>query len=384
VVLQLLLAVALAPLTLQFFQGGSWVAPLVNLLAVPCFVVLTPWALAGVLLLLAWPAAGVPVLEGCALALDVLHAALVAAAQLPDLWLAASPPAAALVLAAIGVALLFAPRGLPLRALGALCLLPALASPITPPRGGFELTALDVGQGLAVVVRTARHTLLYDAGPAFEDGFDAGASVVAPFLLAQGVTTLDALVLSHGDNDHAGGVPAVRERIRVRREIGTLTGAPCRGGESWEWDGVRFEVLQANASSGHRNDSSCMLRVEGSFTVLLPGDIEAEAERELVAAGAPLDAGVLLTPHHGSRTSSTPEFVQAVQPQVVIHSAGWRHHFRHPRPQVVARYAALGARQHVTGNGGSISVWRDPESGAIEVREHRREAARYWNAGAGP
>jgi len=384
VVLQVLLAVALAPLTLHFFQGGSWIAPLVNLLAVPCFVVLTPWALAGVLLLLAWPAAGIPVLEGCAFALDGFHAALVAASQLPQLWLAASPPAAALVLAAIGVALLFAPGGLPLRALGLVCLLPAMLPAQASPRGGFELTALDVGQGLAVVVRTARHTLLYDAGPAFDDGFDAGASVVAPFLLAQGVTTLDALVLSHGDNDHAGGVPAVRERVRVRREIGTSTGAPCRGGESWEWDGVRFEVLQAAASSGHRNDSSCMLRVEGAFTVLLPGDIEAEAEHALLAAGAPLAADVLLTPHHGSRTSSTPEFVRAVRPQVVIHSAGWRHHFRHPRPEIVARYAAVGARQHVTGNGGAVSVWRDPGSGAIEVREHRREAARFWNATAGP
>jgi competence protein ComEC len=384
VALQLLLAVALAPLTLLFFQGGSWVASLVNLLAVPCFVVLTPWALAGVLLLLAWPAAGVPVLEGCAFALDGFHAALVAISQLPDLWLAASPPAAALVLAAIGVALLFAPRGLPVRALGLACLLPAMLPAQASPRGGFELTALDVGQGLAVVVRTARHTLLYDAGPAFDDGFDAGASVVAPFLLAQGVTALDALVLSHGDNDHAGGVAAVRERIRVRREIGTWPGAPCAAGETWQWDGVRFEVLRARAPSGHRNDSSCMLRVEGAFNVLLPGDVEAEGERELLAAGALLDAEVLLTPHHGSRTSSTPEFVRAVRPQVVIHSAGWRHHFRHPRPEIVARYAAVGARQYVTGTGGAISAWRDPGSGAIEVREHRREAARFWNASAGP
>jgi competence protein ComEC len=115
---------------------------------------------------------------------------------------------------------------------------------------------------------------------------------------------------------------------------------------------------------------------------LLPGDIEAEAERALAAG--PLRADVVLAPHHGSRTSSSAAFVDAVRPRVVIHSAGWRHHFRHPRPEVVARYAALGARQHVTGQGGTITVWRDPATGRLEVSEFRREAARFWSAPAGP
>jgi competence protein ComEC len=384
VLLQLLIALALAPLSLWFFQGSSWVAPFVNLLAVPLFAALTPFALAALLAHLLWPPAGVPLLQAAAWVLEVFRDALGACAQLPELWVAASPPAAALAAAAVGVALLFAPRGLPLRALGLLCLAPLLATARAPVRGDFELTALDVGQGLAVVVRTARHALLYDAGPAFEEGFDAGASVVAPFLLRAGVRELDLLVLSHGDNDHAGGVAAVRARLRVRREIGTPPGEPCRAGRRWEWDGVRFEVLHP-AAAGEGNDASCVLRVEGSYTALLPGDIEAAAESALVAARAPaLRADVLLAPHHGSRTSSSPAFVEAVRPQVVVHAAGWRHHFRHPRPEVVARYAALGARQHVTGAGGAVSVWRDPASGRIEAREHRREAARWWNAAAGP
>jgi competence protein ComEC len=384
VLLQLVIALALAPLTLFFFQGGSAIGPLVNLLAVPFFALLTPWALAALLLLLAWPAAGLPLLRAAATALDLFHAALTAAAQVPAPWLAASPAPAALLLAAGAVVLLFAPRGLPLRPLGLACLLPLLVSPRAAPRGGFELTALDVGQGLAVVVRTERHTLLYDAGPAFEDGFDAGASVVAPFLLHSGVRTLDLLLLSHGDNDHAGGVAAVRARLEVRRELGTGRGAPCRAGESWQWDGVRFDVLHPDAGGWHDNDSSCVLRVRGAYTALLAGDIEAAAEEELLGAGTRLRADVLVSPHHGSRTSSTAGFVDAAQPQVVIHSAGWRHHFRHPRPEVVARYAAAGARQHVTGQGGAISVWRDPGSGQIEVEEFRREAARWWNAPAGP
>lgn len=383
VLLQLLLALALAPLTLFFFQGGSSIGPLVNLLAVPFFALLTPWALCALLLYLAWPAAGLPLLQVAAWALGAFHRALAWAAQLPAPWVSASPPPAALVLAAAGVALLFAPRGLPLRPLGLLCLVPLLLPRPEPLRGDFELTALDVGQGLAVVVRTAHHTLLYDAGPAFEDGFDAGATVVAPFLLRSGVRAVDLLVLSHGDNDHAGGVAAVRAWLDVRGELGTPGHAPCRAGQSWEWDGVRFELLHPDGPDWAHNDASCVLRIAGSFSVLLPGDIEAGAESALVAATL-RHADVLLAPHHGSRTSSTRAFVDAVQPGVVIHSAGWRHHFRHPRPEVVARYAAAGATQYVTGQGGAISVWRDPRSGRIEVREHRSEAARFWNAPAGP
>lgn len=385
VLLQLLIALALAPLTLFFFQGSSALGPLVNLFAVPFFALLTPIALAALILLFAWPAAGLPLLQGCAFALDAFHAALAWSEQLPLPGLAASPPPAALLLAAGGVALLFAPRGLPLRPLGLLCLLPLLALPRAPSlasgRGDFELAVLDVGQGLAVVVRTTHHTLLYDAGPAFEDGYDAGASVVAPWLLHAGARSLDLLLLSHGDNDHAGGIAAVRARLEVREELGTAR--PCGAGQSWEWDGVRFDVLHPDAGGWEGNDASCVLRVHGSYIALLPGDIEADAERALAAATA-LRADVLLAPHHGSRTSSSATFVDAVRPQVVIHSAGWRHPFRHPRPEVVARYAELGARQYVTGQGGAISVWRDGASGRIEVREYRRDAARWWNAPAGP
>jgi competence protein ComEC len=189
-------------------------------------------------------------------------------------------------------------------------------------------------------------------------------------------------MLSHGDNDHAGGVGAVHARLRVHRELGTTSGEPCRAGERWEWDGVRFEVLHP-AAGGEGNDASCVLRVEGTYTALLPGDIEAPAEDALVATqAAALRADVLLAPHHGSRTSSSPAFVDAVRPRVVIHAAGWRHHFRHPRPEVVARYAALGAQQAVTGQGGAVTVWR--EGGRLQVREHRREEPRWWNAAAGP
>lgn len=377
--LQLLLAIALAPLSLFFFSGASGVAPLVNLLAVPFFTVLTPWVLGAVLALPLSARVGEPLLRLAADALELFREALGAIASGPDFWIAASPPGPLLALAVPGIALLFAPRGVPLRLLGAACLLPLFAIPPTPPRGGFEVSVLDVGQGLAVVVRTARHTLLYDAGPAFEDGFDAGASIVAPFLLRQGVRDVDTLVVSHGDNDHAGGAAAVRRLLRVRREIGG-DGEPCRAGTQWEWDGVRFALLHPDAASWRDNDGSCVLRVQGPFSVLLPGDVEAEAEAHL--AGPSLRADVLVAPHHGSRTSSTPAFVAAVRPEVVVYSAGWRNPFRHPRPEVVARYAALGARQFVTGASGALVL--SPTGDGIDVRAHRREAARFWNAPPGP
>jgi competence protein ComEC len=382
VLLQVLIALALTPLTLFFFQGSSWIGPLVNLVAVPFFAVLTPWALGALLLQLAAPALGEPLLVSAAWLLDGFRLALEFAAQAPAPWVPASASPATLALALAGVALLFAPRGLPLRPLGAWCFVPLLFAAPTPPRGGFELTALDVGQGLAVVVRTAHHALLYDAGPAFDEGFDAGAAVVAPFLLGACVRELDLLLVSHADNDHAGGAGAVRRLLRVRRELGTPAGEPCRAGTRWEWDGVRFEILHPDGAGWDGNDASCVLRIDGSFSALLPGDIEAGAEAGL--AGRALAADVLLAPHHGSRTSSSPALVAAVRPAVVIFAAGWRNHFRHPRAEVVARYADAGARQYVTGQGGAISVWRDAESGRIEVREHRREAVRFWNAPAGP
>jgi competence protein ComEC len=377
--LQIVLSLAMVPLTLYFFQGASWLAPLVNLLAVPIVAVLTPLLLVALGLAAVAPPLGLPLLVGCADILLKLRAGLEwAATQLPAVWIPAGPPLAALLLALFGVILLIAPRGLPLRALGVLCLVALFVPRQLAPESGIELTALDVGQGLAVVVQTPQHTLLFDAGPAFEDGFDAGESVVVPFLLGRGIRKLDLLMLSHGDNDHAGGVPAVRKLLHVAREIGTRTGEPCREGLSWAWDGVRFEVLHPDAGSWSDNDSSCVLKIEGSFSILLPGDIEAAAERRLLAVhGARLQSDVVLAPHHGSKTSSTSEFVQTVKPQIVIYSAGWKNHFRHPRPEVVERYEEIGARQFVTGNLGALTV--EP---SLNVREWRRVAARFWNAPA--
>jgi competence protein ComEC len=387
VMLQLMLTVVLMPLTLHFFHGLSWPAPLVNLLAVPAFALLTPLLLLAMLLAALWPAAGVPLLGWSADALQWLRLGLEAAAQWPQAWIAWSPAWPALLLALLGAVLLFAPRGLPLRPLALLCFLPLAFPPSLAPRAGsVELTALDVGQGLAVVVRTASHSLLYDAGPAFEEGFDAGESVVVPYLLGRGVHRLDRLLLSHHDNDHAGGVGAVLRRLPVAQQYGTPGQAPCLEGMRWTWDGVAFETLHPQGQdSGPDNNRSCVLRIEaGGQVALLTGDIERAAERELLQRhGGRLRATVLLSPHHGSRTSSTPEFVAAVQPQWVIHPAAWRSSFGHPRQEVVARYDAQGARQLVTGVEGMIRLQLPAEAG-LQPERWRRLAGRWWNAPAEP
>lgn len=381
---QLFLSLALVPPTMGFFAGFAWLSPLANLVAVPVFGVLTPMLMSSLLLYGLWEPFG----RGCLLVsgwlLDGVYAALAWAADTaPSAWWPASPHPAVLALGVIGAVLLFAPRGLPLRPL-ALIALATLALPRTQPVAGLEVTALDVGQGTAVVVRTPRHTLLFDAGPAFDEGFDAGRSVVVPFLLSQGIRRIDALVLSHGDNDHAGGIDAVRELMRVERVIGTEDGEPCVDGLSWEWDGVSFRFLHPDASRWSSNNRSCVLHIDGDFDVLLPGDIERGAETRLLRAHRErLDADLLLSPHHGSGTSSTAGFIVAVSPQLVIHPAGWRSRYGHPRGDVVARYERAQARQHITGVEGALRTYRDAD-GTLQLDGWRERAARWWNAPADP
>jgi len=381
---QLLLTLLLAPLTLFFFQGTGWIAPFVNLVAVPWFALLTPLALVAVLLLWIAPAMATPLLQLTEAALAATQTALHAMAQShAQGWLAAAPPSAALALALFGAVLLTAPRGLPLRWLGLLCLLPLAVPPQTSPLRGFTLTALDVGQGLAVVVRTANHTLLFDTGPAYDDGFDAGRAVVVPYLLGQGVRQLDTLLVSHGDLDHRGGAPAVRAALHPREERGAA-GTPCQAGQHWEWDDVRFTVLNgptdAVGESSPDNNGGCVLRIEtGKHAALLPADIERDAEARLLRGNpAMLKADVLLAAHHGSRTSSTAAFAEAVNPELVIFSAGYANSYHHPRPEVVSRFERLGSALHMTGHEGALTVQVDPETGVGEVKAWRQQWPRYW------
>ncbi len=400
----------LAPLSLLFFQQLSALGLLANLVAIPLVsFVITPLALAGALVPGLWWLAEWVV----QLLMAYLH------------WLASWPggvwilPVAqwwAQVAGLLGGALLVMPLPWALRALGPAFLLPLLwPAPLRPVAGQFELLAADIGQGTAVLVRTARHNLLYDAGPQYAPGIDAGQRVLLPLLRALGVTQLDVLMLSHRDSDHVGGAASLLGALPVAVLHSSLESGhallaggaeqqqpqqqrPCLAGQQWDWDGVHFELLHPQADAypqaGKSNAMSCVLRVSGGAGVgvgvganaggshpgrvaLLTGDIEAAQELALLQRlpAAALRADVLLVPHHGSKTSSTDSFLAAVGPQVALVQAGYRNRFGHPAPAVLARYQALG-----------ILTLASPDCGAWQWRSldgawqcQRQQGLRYWH-----
>ncbi|MBN8511124.1 MAG: MBL fold metallo-hydrolase, partial [Burkholderiales bacterium] len=255
---------------------------------------------------------------------------------------------------------------------------------------GIEVIVADVGQGSAVLVRTRRHLLVYDAGPRYAPEADAGQRVLLPLLRARGETRIDRLVLSHRDIDHVGGAAALLAGVEVAAIASSLEPGhplrragvphePCAAGGRWQWDGVDFEWLHPlpGAAGASPNALSCVLRVQAADgrSLLLAGDIEAAQEAALVArAGARLRAQVLVVPHHGSRTSSTEAFVQAVAPGTALVQAGYRNRFGHPAPAVQARYEALGVELQRSDHCGA---WTWTAEGS--TRCEREAGARYWH-----
>ncbi len=367
------ITLGLVPLSLALFQQVSLIGPLANAVAIP----VVTFAIVPLSLL----AAFVPI---------------------DGLWSIAHALLAPLIVGAgiAGVLLCLAPRGLPGRALGTLAIAPLfVVLPRPPEPGTFRVTVLDVGQGTAVAVRTASHALLYDSGPAWGGATDAGGRIVAPWLRAAGIRRLDAMVVSHRDSDHSGGALSVLAAVPVGALITSLEAdhpilvanaqrgqaLRCRAGQRWTWDGVDFEVLfpePVHYVDAYRkpNDLSCVLRVGvPGGRVLLAGDVEATSEIDLVVERRDeLAADVLVVPHHGSRTSSTPSFVEAVAPRHAVFTVGYRNRFGHPRADVVARYQRAGAALHRTDRTGALtfSVGR----GTIDAPESARASARrYWH-----
>ena len=255
-----------------------------------------------------------------------------------------------------------------------------------PAHGEVELLVIDVGQGLSVLVRTRQHALLYDTGPAVRDGFDAGERAVVPALRAMGVARLDRVVVSHGDNDHAGGFPAVRNVMPISQSLSptgspVVADAPCVAGQGWRWEGVDFRFLHPTAHFPYLgNEASCVLRIETAHgAVLLTGDIGEVVERALLRRdpGA-LSADVVLAPHHGSGGSSDPGFVAATGAKLALAANGFGNRFGHPRAEVVSRWRAQGAEVLETAESGAIRVWLG--QGGLQVRERRPFRARLWDA----
>ncbi len=391
--------IALVPLLLAMFQQVSVISPVANALAIPLVsLVVVPLALAGVAIpvdailhIAQW------IMAGCLAALEWLS-------LLPDAaWQQHAPPAWTVPVAFAGAVWLLLPRGFPARWLGVVAFLPMFLIVPTPPLpGAVRVTVLDVGQGLAVVAQTRDHALLFDAGPAYGPGADSGNRIIVPYLRAAGIKRLDRMIISHDDADHTGGALSVLQAVPVTAVLSSLPDLDpliliarqerrCLAGQRWTWDGVRFDMLHPQPGSHERsgiksNDRGCVLKITAvnaqgkAASVLIPADIERRSERALLAAMPDaLRADVLIAPHHGSRTSSTAEFVRAVAPRVVIYPMGYRNAFRHPHPDVVARYQALGSAQHRSDEGGAI---RFELGGAhpLVVSRYRDHYARYWHA----
>jgi len=386
---QFAVTIALAPLTIYWFSQIPLIGPLANAFAIPWVsLFVTPAVLAGVVL-------PMPIDAYAFRAAHALLELLIVGLQMLSgpgwaLWRLPQPDGWVLAVAAVGVLWCLAPRGWPLRWAAPLTWLPLLLPPPGPPSGSFRLTALDIGQGSSILVETTHHALLFDAGPGPESTH-AGERVVVPYLQANGVYTLDTMVISHEDSDHSGGAPAVLQGVEVRQLLGGLVpsnalwdkaravGADtvrCAAGQHWQWDGVDFSILWPDPGplSGNPNAHCCVLRVSmagagespghtaGSpvaptVSALLAADIEAPVERILLARDrSALPAQILVVPHHGSKTSSTEPFLDSIEPLVAVFQVGYRNRFHHPNPGVFERYL-----------GRHIELTRSDVDGAVQI-----------------
>ena len=388
---QWVVTLALTPLSLLLFNQASLVGLLANAVAIPWVTLLvTPLAMLGVLYAPLWDAAA------WTIGLLTLFLQWLAGWPMASISIAAAPLWCAIA-GILGGGLIAVRLPWQWRALGIPLLLPVLLwQPVRVAPGQFELLAADIGQGNAVLVRTARHTLLYDTGPRFSRESDAGNRVLVPLLRALD-ERIDMLMLSHRDSDHTGGAPAVLamqpqarllSSIEDSHELQTVRKSTrCVAGQRWTWDGVGFEVLHPQAGdyelARKSNAMSCVLRVSsGSRAALLVGDIEAPQEAKLVAnAPASLKADFLLAPHHGSKTSSSAAFLDAVQPRLALAQAGYRNRFGHPVASVAARYDERGIRLVRSAQCGA-ATWQSANPADITCQ--RQTAQRYWHHLSGP
>jgi competence protein ComEC len=389
---QAVAALGLLPVTLYFFQQGSVVGPLANLVAAPWIsFVSVPLVLAASALSGAAPGPAAALLALADRVTALLWALLERMAAWPGSeWHLPEPDPLAVLLALAGAAILLLPRAVPGRALGALLLLPLLLPRVDrPPEGSFDARVVDVGQGLAVLVTTRRHALLVDTGAAHGRGSIA-ARVVVPTLRAAGVERLDGLIVTHLDNDHAGGVADVIAELSpgiVWRGGRAAFGTACAAGDAWRWDGVAFRILHPPRHFPELgNDSACVIQVgEGAGRLLIASDIGDAVEAMLIRReGEALRSAVLIVPHHGSRSSSSTAFIRRVQPELAVFTVGHRNRFSHPAPEVVRRYRLAGAMMLDSAASGQIRVRLDPTRGIVRVVEWRRQRPRWWQAPVEP
>jgi competence protein ComEC len=385
------MTIGLIPLLLGLFQQVSLVSPVANAVAIPLVsLIVVPLVLLGAVL--PW---GAPLW----LAHSVMSWTMVLLEWLNSLplavWTQHAPPAWSIVAGMFGVLWILLPRGFPARWLGFVLLLPMfLNTPEPPAPGTARLVIFDVGQGLAVAVQTRHHSLLYDTGPDFNDGADSGNRILIPNLRAMGINKLDGLILTHDDTDHTGGAASVMQAMTIDWVTSSLPdGHPllqktadnrrCANGQSWQWDGVDFEILHPDAASYReesisKNNRGCVLRISiGNEHVLLTADIEKESEQQLLKEHPDkLPAALLVVPHHGSKTSSTDEFISTVSPGQAVFTVGYLNRFGHPKHEIVQRYAKSGVELLRSDEDGAILVEMDAHG--LGVERYRKTHRRYW------
>jgi competence protein ComEC len=382
---QFIITLVLAPLTLLLFGQVSVVGLVANALAIPWVtLVVTPLAMLGTLFSPLWDFAG--------LAVYALSRFLGLLVVLPFATVSvAVPPLLMSVIAVLGGILMVLPWPWQFRFLGLPLLLPVMLwQAPRPAEGQFEMVAADVGQGNAVIVRTAKHTLIYDAGPRYSIDSDAGHRVLVPLLRAKN-ESIDTVMLSHRDIDHSGGIKSVLamhpnasfiSSIESTHELQALHPVQrCVAGQTWQWDGVDFAVLHPSAtdydSPQKSNAMSCVLRISTTqASVLLAGDIELAQEAKLVVEQKTVNSTVLLVPHHGSKTSSSAAFLDVVQPQLAVVQAGYRNRFGHPAASVLERYNERHIKVIDTAHCGALQ-WSSATP--KETRCQREVGKRYWH-----
>jgi competence protein ComEC len=402
--LQIILSLGMFPLTLLFFGTGSLVAPLANIFAIPWVaLIVVPLTLLGVLFIPLSRFFSDALFNIAALAVDWLFKGFeylnsfdLLTVDLPAI------PVVYLLLAFAGFLFFLLPKGFPGRWLAAFLVLPAvLFSPAKPDPGSFTYALLDVGQGMASVLRTKNHVLIYDVGKRLNDNFDVGRLVVVPYLKAKGVHKVDVLILSHEDNDHRGGAKAVLEALDIDRvQSSDLSILPkymvdsCQEGQSWQWDGVNFEVLSPPGdwiksidpeTTGtpivSDNNLSCVLRVSNKHhSLLLTGDIEKRVEQQLVYRYPNLQTEVIIVPHHGSKTSSSKLFLAETQAKLALLPVGYRNRFGHPKDEVIQRYENAGIKVLDTVENGALElVFPTSSELQVDIKAWRKEHRGFWS-----
>jgi len=402
---QIVATLVLAPMTLYLFGQVSVVGPLANALAIPMIsIVITPLALCGALIPgMSWALHGAYIVFAW---LDQGLQWLVQISIFPTVWRGAEPSLWATVLATFGMLYLCGSQILPMRwVIGCFSLLPLWVLPNVQVRyGAARITVLDVGQGLSVLIETAGHRLLYDAGPRpfrapASSNVDAGARVILPFLRGEGITSLDTLLISHHDIDHRGGADSLLAQMPIRQLLTSVDSAsfptrkpetdfiPCETGQKWTWDGVSFFILSPTsdrlAHEKRSNDLSCVLRVEtAAASVLLPGDAESSVENELIQTQPQLlQSTVLIAGHHGSRTSTSLAWLESVRPSYTVFTSGYINHYHHPHPEVVERVSQSGSMAFRSDAHGALVFELPGQAGETIWRSWRNSAGRSWHYG---